>query len=139
LGAPAYQTDYLSGLIKKFDLNTAGNPNYELVAPKGITFTFNSNTIPDVYSWLQNHGDKIIYIYGKNDPWSAGAIQLTGAADALYIMQDGANHRVTIRTLDNPTLVYNTLESWLGIQINPSKTPTFSLENEERIPFRLKE
>lgn len=139
LGAPAYETGYLNGLIKKFDLNTSGNPNYELVAPKGITYTFNSTTIPEIYSWLQNHGDKIIYIYGKDDPWSAGAIELTGAADAVFVMQNGANHRVTIRSLDDPSIVYNALHNWLGIQITQTKAPSVSADERKDISFRLKE
>jgi hypothetical protein len=119
LGAPAYQTDYLSDLLIKVDPYDEGNPNYELLAPGGPDFTFNSSTIPDIYSWLQTNGDKIIYIYGKNDPWSAGAIELSPGLDAVFIMQNGANHMVKIADLDNPYLVYDALERWLGIQINP--------------------
>lgn len=122
LGAPAYQTDYLSPFLKKVSVNTQGNPNYELVAPAGVTLPFNGSTLTEIYSWLQEYGDRIIYIYGKNDPWSAGAIELTGAADAIFVMQEGANHNVRIVNLDNPDIVYNALENWLGIQINPVKS-----------------
>jgi len=137
LGAPEYQMDYLSPYLKKVDTNSSGNPNYELVAPIGETFNFNSSTIPEIYSWLQNFGDKIIYIYGKNDPWSAGAIELTGAADAIYVMQDGANHRVKIANLDNPNIVYNALENWLGINIDYSLKGLKSIEFDDEKHFRL--
>lgn len=139
LGAPAYETGYIRDYLKKVDPDAIGNPNYEMVAPQGITYTFKGNTIADIYSWLQNHGDKIIYIYGKNDPWSAGAIELTGAADALMLMQNGANHRVKIANLDNPNLVYDKLESWLGIQINASKSSLLSADKKDEVGFRLKE
>jgi len=139
LGAPAYQTDYLIGNLSKVDPNATGNPNYELVAPQGITYSFNSTTLLDIYSWLQNHGDKIVYIYGKNDPWSAGAIELNGAADAVYIMQEGANHTVKITQLDNPSLVYSALERWLGIQIAPSKAPGVVISDGDRERFRLRQ
>ncbi|NOU16910.1 MAG: hypothetical protein HOO91_05060 [Bacteroidales bacterium] len=138
LGAPAYETGYLSGLLKKVDPNASGNPNYELLAPTGISYNnFNSTTVPEIYSWLQNHGDRIIYIYGKNDPWSAGAIELTGAADAVFIMQNGANHLVKITQLDNPSLVYDALERWLGIQINLTKSHRISIDDKEMEGFRL--
>jgi hypothetical protein len=136
LGAPAYQTDYLTGYLNKVDPNASGNPNYELVGPQGISYPFNQITVPEIYSWLQNYGDHIIYIYGKNDPWSAGAIELTGAADALLFMQNGTNHRVKILDLDNPDEVFTALENWLGITIPSSSKKSFTPD--ESIPgFRL--
>jgi hypothetical protein len=138
LGAPAYETGYLSSLIKKINLNTAGNQNYELVAPAGISYSFNKNTLIDIYSWLQNQGDRIIYIYGKNDPWSAGAIELSGSADAVFVMQTGANHTVKIANLDNPDVVYNALKNWLGIDIRSSAImPPKSISVEQDRGFRL--
>jgi hypothetical protein len=124
LGAPAYQTDYLAPYLKKIDPQDAGNPNYQLLAPSGINFTFNYSTITDIYNWLQEQGDHIIYIYGKNDPWSAGAIMPNEGVDALFFMQEGANHRVRISDLDDPSLVYNKLEEWLGISISVKKSGT---------------
>ena len=126
LGAPAYQTDYLTGHLKKVDPDDPGNPNYELVGPKGISYTFNNNTLPEIYEWLQENGDHIIYIYGENDPWSAGAIELPSTTDALLIMQEGANHRVKIATLDNPEIVFSTLENWLGISIGDDARKSFN-------------
>lgn len=137
LGAPAYETGYLEGFLKKVDVNSTGNPNYELVAPAGVTYTFNSSTMPDIYNWLQNNGDRIVYIYGKNDPWSAGAIELTGAADAISIMQNGANHRVRIVNLDDPDLVYDALRNWLNIPINPSAGKSKGSLSADDISFRL--
>jgi len=137
LGAPAYETGYLEGYLKKVDINSTGNPNYEMVAPAGITYTFNSFTMPDIYNWLQNNGDRIIYIYGKNDPWSAGAIELTGDADAIFIMQNGANHRVRIVNLDNPDIVYDALSDWLGIPIDPSLSESKSSLPGDDVLFRL--
>jgi len=137
LGAPAYETGYLEDYLKRVDVNSTGNPNYEMVAPSGVTYSFNSTTIPDIYNWLQNNGNRIIYIYGENDPWSAGAIKLTGAADALFIMQKGTNHKVKIVNLDNPDIVFDALRDWLGITINPSfgkgKSPSFT----DDVSFRL--
>jgi len=136
LGQVEYE-NYYNGLLKKVNLNTTGNPNVEELAPKGITYDyFNSATVPEIYSWLQNHGDHIIYIYGKNDPWSAGAIELTGAADALFFMEDGENHGARITRLADPSVVYNKLEEWLGEPIVPAKSPSqFNFKDE--VGFRL--
>ena len=137
IGAPAYESGFLEGYLKKVDMYSNGNPNYEFLAPPGITYTFNSSTMPDIYNWLQNYGDRIIYIYGKNDPWSAGAIELTGAADAVFIMQTGANHRVKIVNLDDPDLVYDALRKWLNIPINPSAGKSNGSLSGDDASFRL--
>lgn len=136
LGQIEYE-NYYGDLLKKINLNSTGNPNVEAVAPKGITYNyFNSTTVPEIYNWLQNNGDRIIYIYGKNDPWSAGAIELTGSADALYFMVDGENHGAKITRLPNPNLVYDKLQEWLGIPIVPTKTIQ-QYSSSEYFGFRL--
>ena len=138
LGAPAYQTDYLSDFLIKIDPNDPGNPNYELLAPGGPDFSFNSSTITDIYNWLQSNGEQIIYIYGQNDPWSAGAIELDPGLDAVFIMQEGENHTVKIADVSNPSIVFDALERWLGIQINvqPGKK---TITNSDLPIYRLNE
>jgi len=137
LGAPAYQTDYLEGHLKKVETNTSGNPNYELLGPKGISHSFKSSTLPEIHDWLQNHGEHIIYIYGQNDPWSAGAVELPIPANSLFFMQQGTNHRVKIADLDQPEVVYSALEDWLGITI-PSGTRKSVNVDPEPFGFRLR-
>jgi hypothetical protein len=137
MGAPAYDFAPLKGLLTKVDTLTMKNPNYELLAPQGIDYSFNYSTMTDIYAWLQNNGNKIIYIYGKNDPWTAGAIDLSGNVDALKIVQDGANHSVKIANLDSKGLVFYTLENWLGIQMpDMTKQSTISCEMDKRV-YRL--
>lgn len=137
-GAPGYKTDYLSDLLQKVDPNDPGNPNFELLGPQGVSYTFNQSTLNDIYSWLQTQGNNIIYIYGTDDPWTAGAIELTGATNAIKILQSGENHRIKIADLDNPDLVYNALEEWLGIEIQTTKKLSIAYE-EEYLGFRLKQ
>jgi len=129
-GAPGYKTDYLSDLLQNIDASAIGNPNFELLAPTGVSYTFNQNTLTDIYNWLQNQGNNIIYIYGVDDPWTAGAIELTGATNAIKIVQPGTNHRVKIADLDNPNQVYSALEDWLGVDIQTS-TKKMNIEFED--------
>ncbi|MBU1011797.1 MAG: hypothetical protein KKG99_02225 [Bacteroidetes bacterium] len=120
LGAPAFETIHFSDLLIRIDPYSTGNPNYELLVPPGVSYTFNPNAMNDIYSWLQSNGSKIVYIYGKNDPQSAGAIELANGLDALLIMQEGANSNITIADIDDPEIVYNELERWLKFYINPT-------------------
>ncbi len=133
-GAPGYKTDYLSDLLQEIDPNASGNPNFELVGPQGVSYSFNQNTLNDIYNWLQTSGNNIIYIYGENDPWTAGAIELTGATNAIKILQAGTNHGTKIADLDNPNIVFDALEEWLGIDIQSStKKSTFEFEETKNI------
>ncbi|MCD4731220.1 MAG: hypothetical protein K8R74_11495, partial [Bacteroidales bacterium] len=54
------------------------DPSYSYFAPSGVQLNFNPSTMQDVNTWLQNEGNNIIYIYGEIDPWTAGAVELTG-------------------------------------------------------------
>ena len=105
-------TDHLEDLLAE-----AESYSYRILAPQDAQLAFDPSFMPDIISWLQNNGDQIIYIYGGQDPWTAGAIDMNGTADALKIVEPGANHGVNIIQLMQRDLVYSTLEDWLGIEI----------------------
>ena len=106
------------------DLLTAvPNPSYRMMAPQDVTLNFNSTVMPDIIAWLQSEGTNIIYIYGANDPWTAGAIESVGSTNSIKIVQPGANHSVKITDLDDSELVYSTLEEWLGVEITTTMRP----------------
>jgi len=104
--------DHVSHLLVDLE-----DPSYSYFAPKGVPLNFSPATMQDVHSWLQTEGNNIIYIYGGIDPWTAGAVELTGATNAFKIVQPGANHSVMIGDLDERELVYSTLEAWLGVPV----------------------
>jgi hypothetical protein len=79
----------------------------------------------DVIPWLQTQGERIIYIYGGIDPWTAAAVQPAGGLDVVKVVQPGANHSVKIGDLDQKELVIQTLERWLNIQIDRSILATW--------------
>ena len=132
-GAPGYDPAFYDGQLTSINLLPGANPNFRAVAPDGENLTYDGSIMSTIYSWLQTNGDKVIYIYGKNDPWTAGAIELDGSVDALFINQSGENHGVKITDLDNPEVVYNKLEEWLGIEIDVQYGGTHSLMHKELI------
>ncbi|MDQ1354259.1 MAG: hypothetical protein QG657_4568 [Acidobacteriota bacterium] len=112
-------------------------PTNEDFAPKNIRCVYNPGLNLDILHWLQTEGNNIIYIYGSIDPWTAGAIELTGQTNALKIIREGGDHRVKIADLDNPDLVYSTLEQWLGIPVRPGKKSLkFESDSDELLPPR---
>lgn len=93
------------------------DPFYSYFAPPGVELNFNPLTMQDINTWLQTEGNNIIYIYGEIDPWTAGAVELTGQTNAVKIIQPGANHSIFLEDLDQKELVYSTLENWLNITV----------------------
>jgi len=112
-GYPSYITDHLSDLLEY-----APDPGGDFFIMDPVTTTYDPEPIEDIYQWLRSEGDHIIYIYGEIDPWSAAMIELTGATNAIRIIQAEADHSVRIADLDEKDLVITTLENWLGINID---------------------
>jgi hypothetical protein len=96
-------------------------PEYRAFAPRGVTLSFRPEVMQDVIPWLQTQGQRILYVYGGIDPWTAAAVNPVAGLDVLKIIQPGANHSVKIRDLDQKDLVIQTLEGWLGITIDSSR------------------
>ena len=90
-----------------------------MLVPKDAKIHYDCEVMQDINTWLQKHGDKILYIYGGNDTWSATSIQLTGECDAVKMVKKGGSHATRIKNFDGKQKeqIYSTLERWLGIEI----------------------
>lgn len=120
IGYCPYIYGHLSDLLEPVK-----EPSYRAFAPVGVDLLFRPDVMQDVIPWLQTRGERIIYIYGGIDPWSAAALEPAAGLDALKVVQPGANHNVKIRDLDQQSLVIQALERWLGIKINASALKTW--------------
>ncbi|MDZ7288672.1 MAG: S28 family serine protease [candidate division KSB1 bacterium] len=100
-------------------LTAIKDPTNKIFVPKDARVEYHPETMQNLYVWLRDHGDNIIYIYGENDAWSASAVQLAGRTNAVKIVKKGGTHGTRIRNLpeEQRQLVYSTLENWLGIQL----------------------
>jgi len=120
IGYCPYVYNHLKGLLQ-----AVPRPDYRAFAPQGVDLVFRPEIMQDVIPWLQNQGQRIIYIYGGIDPWTAAAVQPAGGLDVVKVVQPGANHSVKIGDLDQKELVIQTLERWLNIQIDRSILATW--------------
>ena len=101
-------------------LTAVKNPTNIILAPKNTDLTFNPAVMYNVYTWLRDNGDNIIYIYGETDLWGATAMELSGKTNAIKIVKPGGSHRTRIGNLppQQRERVYSALEGWLGIKIS---------------------
>jgi hypothetical protein len=113
IGLPLLTVDELDDLLTEEPIDTWDYYGF----PRSLQFVYQPESVPDVVQWLQTSGDEIIYIYGEVDPWTGGAVSLTGQADALKVIQAGEDHGVKIMDLDVRDQVLATLGNWLGREI----------------------
>lgn len=116
IGYPARDFDYLLDLLI-YDPYDDGE---WFVEAFGTELVYDPSLIQDIYSWIRTQGNNIIFIYGSDDPWTGGAVELTGETNAIRIIRAGEDHGVRIGDLLEPDrqLVLSKLEEWMGIQIS---------------------
>ena len=100
-------------------LTEVKEPTSKIFLPKDLNPEFDCCTIQKINTWLQKHGNNMIFIYGGNDTWSATAVELTGETNALKMVKSGGNHRTRINSFDKKERdkIINTLETWLDYKI----------------------
>jgi hypothetical protein len=126
IGYPARDHSHLADLLVYEPLSL--REEYDI--PLEVPLEYRPEVIPDILQWVQTEGNNIIFIYGGADPWTGGAIELTGQTNALKITKPGANHRVRIAELAEREVVLATLGQWLGLDLNarvswPAPAATF--------------
>jgi len=125
IGYCPFRFAHLSGL-----LHAVSSPSYRAFAPRGVEMIFRPPTMQKVVPWLRLQGERIIHIYGKDDPWTAAALVPDPGLDALQVVQPGANHRVQIKDLDRKAEVIQALERWLQIDIDETRLASVAAETE---------
>ena len=111
LGYYGYDLNPVKGLlkyVKTSDLLCFG--------PIDVDLSYNSNYIKEVRDYVENKGNKMLYIYGGNDPWGACAPNPNLAVDALKMVLEGGHHGTRIKDFSNEDQqkIYAKLQEWLG-------------------------
>ena len=71
----------------------------------------------DVQTWPAASGLRMMFIYGQNDPWSAGQVELGNAVDSYKYIAPGGNHGSSIASLASgeATTAADTVRRWAGV------------------------
>lgn len=85
--------------------------------PAGLPLEYRYASIPDILQWVQTQGNNIVLLYGGADPWTAGAIELTGQTNAIKLTRPGASHRVRLANFPERDQVMATLGQWVGLDL----------------------
>ncbi len=124
LGHPEVYLDNINDMIQHQGVTVA-----ELFLDRyGITLSYSNATMLEIYNWLRTQGNNIIYLYGGDDPWTGGAVELTGRTNAMKFIHPGGHHGVRLAEFAERDQVVAALEEWLGITItNPFMSNELSI------------
>jgi hypothetical protein len=121
-GYPDTRRDYLEDLLE-----TDPPPPEAGALPPGVTTVFDSEVMPDIEQWIATEGDRLMFIYGEYDPWTAGMVELGDATDSFIFVDPGGTHGSHIRTLESEDrdAALAILQRWTGVtpvMPTPAKT-----------------
>jgi hypothetical protein len=114
-----YDTTGFSKLLSRKEYN------FEFALPAGFEHaTFDPEKMKQVNDFLQNDAQRMLFIYGELDPWSATAVNLPEHAEQrqLYkFVRKGGNHATRILNMDTQVQkqILDILSSWKSRQNEP--------------------
>ncbi len=77
--------------------------------------SYNGRTIKDVDRWVSTRGERMMFVYGQNDPWSAERFKPGRHDSHLYVAPD-TNHSALISKLTpaDRARAEATVKRWAG-------------------------
>ena len=89
--------------------------------PQGVPKVFQHDAMPRIEAWVQGFGERMLFIYGENDPWSTNPFQVQARNDSwrLVVRGAGGNHGANLARLSTADREFALakLEQWLGVDI----------------------
>jgi len=132
LGWASLRFDHLRGLRRYPGLYTAN-----AALPQELRRPHRPLPMIDVDLWVRTLSQRMMFVYGQNDPWSAERFAPSRHDSHLYVAP-GANHGARISAL-NPTdsaAATATLRRWAGVATATAELRTATLPLDDMLPTR---
>ncbi len=117
MGYYGYNIKPFKDLLKA--LPTTKNPS-AVFMPNKMVVPFDNEIPKKALSWVKNKGDRMVYINGNSDTWSATAIRPSKNVDALFFFLTGEDHagaRIKNMSQAEREELITALERWLKLEI----------------------
>jgi hypothetical protein len=110
LGYPDAGANYLAPYLRYTDADYAN----ELPGPAP---TYNSSAMIDIQEYVEDHGDRLLFVYGEWDPWTGGKFAIGEATDSLLLIVDDGTHWAKLANLklSDRELAFTKLMHWTGV------------------------
>lgn len=84
--------------------------------PKDVVIKYNPKYIKKVRKYVENRGDRILYIYGGYDTWFSCSPTPQPGVDALKMVLPQGSHSTRVKdfTENDQNLIMDTLKKWLN-------------------------
>jgi len=122
----ASKTTWLKGLLRYREAGDAPAAVPDSIEPKHEPFA-----MADVDRWLKKSGQRMLFVYGENDPWSAEKFEPgVGTRDSHWYTVPNGNHGASIGGLPVPqrTEATQILQKWMGVTANPAAAQTKTID-----------
>jgi hypothetical protein len=109
LGGSADRLDVLQDLLE--------HPyNGLMYGPKGVPQIHTDDAMRDIENWVKTKSERIIFVYGEHDPWTAAMFPYRPEAESFRFTVAKGNHRAKYIDLDDSDKqqFIKTLSGWLG-------------------------
>ena len=116
LGGPGYDYSYTRDLL---------TPHFRAVPqalpPFGVDKPFHAASMPLVASWVRAHGERMLYIYGENDPWASRPYEVRRQNDSYRYFVPNGTHSASITQLPEAerSEALATLSRWMEVTLVP--------------------
>ena len=97
------------------------DPDYGIFAPAGPDTAFDPSAMKHVLRYLERESERVLLLYGENDPWTACAAPLASNASNLKFVVPGRSHEFRLGELpeEMKRSVDSALKTWLGTSGSP--------------------
>ncbi|MBA3453317.1 MAG: aminopeptidase [Deltaproteobacteria bacterium] len=111
LGYPDSSAAYLDPYIQFQDAD------YDGALPTAVPTYDGGTAMHDIDDWVQTEGDRLLFVYGEWDPWTAGKFELGQATDSVSLVQPRGSHGARIGRLDlaDEVIAHQKLAAWTGV------------------------
>lgn len=112
-GFPTNQVSDLLVAVKK--------PSNRIFGPKDADLTYRPEVSRKTRDYLMTKGNKILYIYGEIDTWTACGVLPSDETNAVRMVLPGGSHTTRIKDFSEADrqLMYKKLKKWVKVKITP--------------------
>ena len=84
--------------------------------PDTLNLVFNPETMLDLHRFLQKTDEKMMFIYGENDPWTASGAKVPKKENLVKMVLKGGSHRTRINSFpeEQKAKMIETLKNWIS-------------------------
>lgn len=110
LGYYDYDVDSLQPYLRKLE-----NTSNIAFIPEELRFEYDDEIMNQVYDFIHNKGNRMIFIYGELDPWSSTSVNPDSRTDALKMVLSGGAHSTRLRhfSKQEQKMVLDKINNWL--------------------------